>query len=125
MAVMLTSVFILVAGSHSAAFAQGGACKEDVQRLCSKVSPGKGQIMKCLQEHRTELSTACQEQIQTAKSHAKELGEACQSDVQQLCPAVKPGRGALAKCLKQHESELSPACKEELAQARSVRKSPR
>jgi hypothetical protein len=103
----VTILFLLLAGTHLPAFAQGGACAADVQKFCQHVSSGRGQVMKCLQQHRTELSAACQEQLQAAKSRATEVSQACQSDRQQFCQDVKPGRGAIVKCLREHESELS------------------
>ena len=36
----------------------------------------------------------------------------CAGDVKQFCGDVKPGQGAIAKCMKAHEAELSPACRE-------------
>ena len=36
----------------------------------------------------------------------------CAADVKQFCGDVKPGQGAIAKCMKAHEAELSPACRE-------------
>ena len=42
---------------------------------------------------------------------------ACKADVEKLCKDVKPGEGAIAKCLKQNEANLSPACKDAMAQA--------
>lgn len=35
----------------------------------------------------------------------------CAEDIAKLCKDVKPGGGDLARCLKEHEIELSPACK--------------
>lgn len=35
----------------------------------------------------------------------------CAADVQRLCPDVPRDGGALVKCLRAHESELSDACK--------------
>ena len=45
----------------------------------------------------------------------------CADDAAKFCKDVKPGGGRLAKCLKQHESELSPECKasHEKAKARA------
>jgi len=43
----------------------------------------------------------------------------CRQDVQKFCPDAKPGGGALRDCLKQHASELSPACQEHLKQVKS------
>jgi len=36
----------------------------------------------------------------------------CAADVKRFCGDVKPGQGAIAKCMKAHEAELSPACRE-------------
>jgi hypothetical protein len=41
----------------------------------------------------------------------KPAGEACKADREKFCADVKPGNGAIIKCMKAHESELSPACK--------------
>src|SRR5581483_8620429 len=40
---------------------------------------------------------------------------ACKQDVQKLCANVQPGEGRIAQCMKQHQSELSDACKQNLA----------
>lgn len=42
----------------------------------------------------------------SAKTHP------CRDDAERLCKNVEPGQGRVAKCLKEHESELSVACKE-------------
>src|SRR2546427_7577103 len=34
------------------------------------------------------------------------------ADVKKFCGDVKPGQGAIAKCMKAHEAELSPTCQE-------------
>jgi len=36
----------------------------------------------------------------------------CAADVKKFCGDVQPGQGAIAKCMKTHEAELSPACQE-------------
>lgn len=36
--------------------------------------------------------------------------EACKADAEKLCPGIAPGDGAIHRCLKRHEAELSPAC---------------
>jgi hypothetical protein len=36
----------------------------------------------------------------------------CADDVQKFCKDVQPGGGRIARCLKEHESEFSPECKE-------------
>lgn len=38
----------------------------------------------------------------------------CADDVARLCGTVQPGGGRIARCLKQREQELSPACGQHL-----------
>ena len=35
----------------------------------------------------------------------------CKEDAEKLCKGVKPGGGRIIKCLKEHEADLSEACK--------------
>jgi hypothetical protein len=48
---------------------------------------------------------------------AEETARPCKEDAAKLCKDVKPGGGAVAKCLKEHSSELSPACKANMEHA--------
>ena len=43
---------------------------------------------------------------------------ACRTDVEKFCKDVQPGQGRIAQCMKQHEAELSPACKERIAKGK-------
>jgi cysteine rich repeat protein len=36
----------------------------------------------------------------------------CAADVKKFCGDVQPGQGGIAKCMKAHEAQLSPACQE-------------
>ena len=42
----------------------------------------------------------------------------CADDVAKFCKDVQPGGGRVAHCLKQHEQELSPACKQRAAEVK-------
>ncbi len=44
----------------------------------------------------------------------------CAADVQKFCKDVQPGKGGIAKCLKEHQNDLSPACKEKIAKAKEA-----
>jgi hypothetical protein len=44
----------------------------------------------------------------------------CAADAQKLCAEVTPGGGAVMKCLKAHEADLSKECKEKVAAAKDA-----
>ena len=43
-------------------------CKADVERLCPGVEPGGGRIIKCLKEHKMEMSIGCGKALQKLKA---------------------------------------------------------
>jgi hypothetical protein len=92
-----------------------GACAPDVERLCAGVQPGQGRIATCLMDKQAELSPECAQQIEQMRARARAFGEACKGDIRKYCKGMHPGSGKLAKCLKENQSRLSPACKEAFA----------
>jgi len=51
------AVFILVSGLMAAkpgAGGDGGVCRQDREKFCSETKPGKGNMIKCLAEHKKE-----------------------------------------------------------------------
>jgi hypothetical protein len=42
----------------------------------------------------------------------------CADDVAKFCKDVQPGGGRIARCLKQHEQELSPQCRQHAAEVK-------
>ncbi|MFZ1038061.1 MAG: cysteine rich repeat-containing protein [Smithella sp.] len=50
-------------------------------------------------------------------SQEREEKGACKADAEKFCKDVEPVHGNMAQCMKQHEAELSPACKERIAAA--------
>jgi hypothetical protein len=39
------------------------ACKADYKKLCAGVQPGGGRVVACLNSHKDDLTTACQEAL--------------------------------------------------------------
>jgi len=109
----------LLAASPVLAAGTGGACKDDVKRLCGGVKRGGGAVSRCLNEHRNQLSKDCAAQRAKGKAKAKAKGagkvkpwkEACKDDVDKLCDGVKPGEGRVTACLLGHPKKLSADCR--------------
>jgi len=40
----------------------------------------------------------------------------CAEDAAKYCKDIQPGEGRMARCMKEHENELSAACREHIAQ---------
>lgn len=53
-----------------------------------------------------------------AVASAEAGGRPCADDAAKLCKDVQKGEGRVAKCLREHKEELSPACKENIAKAK-------
>lgn len=43
------------------------------------------------------------------------LRTACETDVKKLCNGVQPGGGRILLCLKEHQAEVTPPCKDSVA----------
>lgn len=111
---MLAGLFLLSLATVALAGEGGKPCADDATRLCKEVQPGQGRVAKCLKSHKDELSPACKEHIAMAREKIKGAKDACKEDAQKLCKNIQPGGGRIVQCLKQHESELSHACKEKM-----------
>jgi Cysteine rich repeat len=42
----------------------------------------------------------------------------CAEDAKKFCGDVEPGGGRIAKCMKSHEADLSPACQDQIKAAK-------
>jgi hypothetical protein len=87
-----------------------GACKADYEKFCKDVKPGQGRIAQCMKQHEDEISLACKEQLEAEREKARDFVKACKPDAEKFCKDVKPGKGLIIRCLKQHQAELSADC---------------
>ncbi len=116
---VLAAVFCLAWAGSTFAEQSAKPCADDAAKLCQGVQPGQGNIARCLRQHSSELSPACQENIAQMQQNIRNFRQACKDDVKQLCDGVQRGGGRIIQCMKQHEAELSPACKEQMDQHRA------
>ena len=97
----------------------GGPCKADVEQFCKDL---KGpDIGKCLKAHEAELSQPCQKwQVELAKRRQTRVNfaDACKGDLDRLCKDVPAVKGGKIKCLREHQNELSDACKTAMPKGR-------
>ena len=93
-----------------------GPCKQDRETLCKDMK-GKD-MMTCLRDNKDKVSPACKEHMDKMKEHMKDAREACRADVEKLCADVKPGGGAIMKCLHEHKDQVSSDCRAQMGKGR-------
>ncbi|MNL86129.1 Cysteine rich repeat protein [compost metagenome] len=47
------------------------ACHDDVEKYCANVKSGRGRIMKCMKEHKEQLSPACKAEVEEMKKNRR------------------------------------------------------
>lgn len=102
----LAALILLAAGGARA----GDACRADAERLCAGIPPGGGRIAACLKANEGQVSAGCRAELASVARKVKEFGEVCEDDVRSLCPDVKPGQGAVLRCLRSNLFSVSPPC---------------
>jgi hypothetical protein len=51
-----------------------------------------------------------------SRAYAEEQKLVCSEEITQYCKGVKPGGGRILMCLKEHEKDLTPTCREKVAE---------
>ncbi|MGC4025761.1 MAG: cysteine rich repeat-containing protein [Mesorhizobium sp.] len=57
------AALIATGSAYAQTAAEQAACKADYEKFCASVMPGGGRIVKCLNEHLSELSPQCQQVV--------------------------------------------------------------
>ncbi len=108
---VLTVVSGLLLISDFAPARDWGACGADIKNFCKGVKAGQGRIVRCLWQHRAQLSDRCKAQAQSDWEKAMQISADCAADAKKFCRGIIPGKGRIAACLLSHEAELTPACR--------------
>jgi len=111
---VIAGVYCLTVAGGASARQKSGPCSEDVAAYCKEVKQGEGRIARCLKDHANDLSPACREHAAEVKKIVQDFAIACKDDVTKLCKGTQSGGGRILHCLKQHEAELTPQCKEKM-----------
>jgi hypothetical protein len=104
----------LVAAAPGRAVAED-ACVADARRLCADVPYGEGRVVDCLRSRWYEVSSACQQEIQSVDNRARQIGVACTHDVYEHCRRVPAGGGRVLSCLARSWDQLSSTCQQAVA----------
>ena len=111
---------LLAVNARSDGFLQ--ACDADISEFCSKVTPGFGRITACMYAHEDQISEGCDQAIDDMADLLDSLfAEArialaiCQTDIDSHCANTPFGDGRILSCLIEKETNISPACREIVA----------
>ncbi|MGB7934740.1 MAG: OmpA family protein [Gammaproteobacteria bacterium] len=108
---------IIQRGMEQAVKIMGDGCSKEVNSLCEQVPLGGGQVMNCLFDHESQLSSGCKQAIDKGEStieaalgDANFFGANCAADMQRLCPGVVAGGGRLLACLMDNINNTELRC---------------
>jgi PRC-barrel domain/Cysteine rich repeat len=87
-----------------------GACADDIDEFCARVTPGGGRLVQCMRAYEDQFSSRCQAALDRVSSaverSAGRITEMCWNEVRQLCGDAD----GMAQCVAQKKASLSPAC---------------
>ncbi|HEY9212560.1 MAG TPA: cysteine rich repeat-containing protein [Ancylobacter sp.] len=126
---------LLLAGTAGAAsaqtlsYAQAGAliaksCGPSIERFCSKVNLGSGQIQQCLSQHQDQVPAQCFTDYgnvvaSITKRVAAQQGayKVCENNIRQFCSGVQPGDANILDCLLASSKVVGASCKQVMLDA--------
>lgn len=101
--------------------ANNNPCGADIKRFCMDVNPANNGIMKCLEQHESELSKVCLDhevKLEGWKGERREIARGrkrfltdCKDDISKFCKDADLQPGGIAKCIREKENEVSARCK--------------
>jgi hypothetical protein len=102
-------------------------CAPDIKEYCSKVTPGEGRMVYCMQAFEDQISPKCAfaleeaaAQILTSADALKDGVIACKAEINGVCGKIKPGEGRIATCLIENKSTASASCAEAIAKVEAL-----
>lgn len=110
-------------------YAQAGAliarsCGPSIEKHCSKVNIGSGQVLGCLQEQQASVPQQCftdfnavLASISRRVAAQKDAYSLCQADVAEFCQGIQPGDGNIRDCLVASKQVVRGACRQALVDA--------
>ena len=106
-------------------------CKSDVKKFCSSITSNEKikkrkklkKIFRCLKKNKDDLEPQCLSKLKKIRKKIKRRGKrgkrafkrlkkACKQDFKNYCKGVKPGKGRVKSCLREHKDQLSQTCRD-------------
>ncbi len=111
LSVAVSVIFGLSLIAQTPDIGHGGPCRDDVEKFCKATPPVADRIWTCLKGRETELSAPCTEYIAMLRERMSEFVKACREDRYRFCGGIRPGKGGIARCLKNRQAELTGSCR--------------
>lgn len=117
------------ASAQTLSYAQAGAliaqsCGPSIEKYCSKVNIGTGQVRQCLTQHQAEVPPQCFADydrviasITRRVAAQQEAFKVCSRDVAEFCSGVQPGDANILNCLLESSKVVKGECKQTLIDA--------
>ena len=120
--VIVLAILCLVVTFSSNIYAAGkNPCEKDIAMFCKNVKPENNGIIRCLEEHESELSKKCRDyevKMEGLKGERREIVKGkmrfrqdCKADINKFCKDADLMPGGIGKCIYEHENEASTSCK--------------
>ena len=84
-------------------------CDQDAKKFCNGTDPGRGQLAKCLDDYKGQLSPACEKELKEFKAKSTQKNP-CFQDLADFCADVPPEEKNLELCLLKNEAKLNATC---------------
>ena len=98
-------------------------CNTELARFCAEVTPDEGRLLACLYAHGDKLTKQCDYALHTAAARLERaissiayVASECRAELETHCAETAAGGGRMSQCLKDHASELGPACDQALTE---------
>jgi len=100
-----------------------GACAQDIQNFCGKVTRGDGRLLSCMQAYDDQLSRRCQmalyrvsRNVEAAVKRVGRIADACWADIEANCRDAD----RIEQCVLEKRGSFSNTCKAAVAAVRNA-----
>ncbi len=108
--VTILAIFMLLLDALPAFAQETSPCAKDFAQYCSHITPGGGRLVRCYEDNKDKMSSACKAWAEEVKANAAALKEACSKEIDSRCNVEKGDPLAMIGCLQGAYVSLSPDC---------------